>query len=51
MVPVIDILQSLTVTHATAWEAHELRMQIGNDLRQVLAQTVLAIVERLLGEE
>ena len=51
MIPVVDILQSLTMAHATAGEAHELRMKVGNDLRQVLTQAILSPLERLLRKE
>ena len=51
LVPVVYVLQSLTVGHATAGESHELRFQVGNHLCQVAAQAVLAVHKGLLREE
>ena len=49
--PVIHVVNALPVSEAAAREAHELRMQGGDDLRQVFAQAVLTVTECLLGEE
>ena len=51
LVPVIDVLETLSVAHAAAREAHELGMERGDGLGQVLAQTVLTAHERLAGEQ
>ena len=39
------------MTHATAWEAHELRPQVGNHLSQVSPQSVLPVHKGLLRKE
>ena len=51
VVPVVDVRQPLSVTHAAPWEPHELRLQRRDGLRQILAQSVLAAHEGLLREE
>ena len=51
VVPMVDILKALAMTHAATGEAHELRLQVGNHLCQVFSQTVLSVLERLLREE
>ena len=51
VLPMIDIVETLSVRHASAREAHELRMQGGNGLGQVLTHTVLATFEGVLREE
>ena len=51
MVPVIDVFQALTMTHTATREAHELGMQVGNDLRQILSQAVLTAHKGFLWEK
>ena len=51
MVPVVDILKTLSVAHASARETHELRLQSGDGLCQILAQSVLTTLEGLLREQ
>ena len=51
MVPVIDVFQALAMTHTATRETHELRMQVGDDLRQVLSQAVLTAHKGLLWEK
>ena len=51
VLPVIDIVESLSVTHATTREAHEFRLQGRDGLSQVFAQSVLTMLESLLREE
>ena len=49
MVPMVDVVEALSVTHATAWEPHKLWMESGNGLSQVLAEPMP--LEGLMGEE
>ena len=32
VVPMVDIVEALTMAHATAWETDELGLQVGDDL-------------------
>ena len=49
--PMIDIIDAIAMAHASTREAHELRMQTGNCLSQVAAQSVLTSFECVLREE
>ena len=51
VVPVIDVLHSLSMTHTATREAHELGLEIGDDLCEVLTKTVLTAHEGFLWEE
>lgn len=49
LLPVINVSDTLSVTHASTWETHEFRVQICHGLSQILAQSVT--FERVVGEE
>ena len=43
VLPVVDVVESLSVAHAAAGESHELRLQRGDGLSQVAAQAVALV--------
>ena len=49
--PIINVMQTVTVSKTTARETHELRFQIGQGLSQISPQAVLAPLKRLLREK
>ena len=51
MIPMVDVLQTLAMTHTATRETHELRMQVGNNLGEVLSQAVLTAHKGLLWEK
>ena len=51
VLPPIYIIQSVAMTHTSAWESHKLRMEIGNHLCEISAQSVLASLECVLRKE
>ena len=51
MVPVVDIVQTLSMAHATTRESYEFGFKVGDDLCQILTKPVLTVHECLLREQ
>ena len=51
VVPVVDVVDAVAVAHAAARETDEFRLQVGDGLCQVFAQTVFTAFEGVLREE